>query len=129
MKQKAKRLLSVVLAFLMVIGIMPSGGLMTVPVMAAAEKFEINMSQYNESEMEISDGYSNGEPFGCMWRQGNVKFTGNGTELSITEDSVSGSSYQYAGAEYRTRERYGYGYYEVTMKPIKHSGVVSSFFT
>lgn len=128
MKQKAKRSLSVVLVFLMVIGIIPSGGLMTVPVMAADDgKFNINMSYFDEDKMEISDGYSNGSIFNCMWRKNNVNFDG-GVTLSITNDTED-SGYEYAGAEYRTKQTFGYGYYEVTMKPIKSKGVVSSFFT
>ncbi len=35
----------------------------------------------------------------------------------------------YSGAEYRTNEFYGYGYYETSMQAIKNDGVVSSFFT
>ena len=35
----------------------------------------------------------------------------------------------YSGGEFRSKDFYGYGKYEVSMKPIKNDGVVSSFFT
>ena len=47
--------------------------------------------------------------------------------LSITSDPYGATAY--AGGEYRTKEFYGYGMYDVSMKPIKNDGVVSSFFT
>jgi beta-glucanase (GH16 family) len=46
--------------------------------------------------------------------------------LSITNDS---GSKPYAGGEYRTRNNYSYGLYQVRMKPAKNTGIVSSFFT
>ena len=91
--------------------------------------YNINMSYFDSNEMEISNGYSNGSMFDCMWRSGNVAFSNNTTSLSITRDTDSGSGYNYAGAEYRTQQTFRYGYYEVTMKPIRNTGVVSSFFT
>ena len=35
----------------------------------------------------------------------------------------------YTGGEWRSKERFGYGLFQVNMKPIKNPGVVSSFFT
>lgn len=92
-------------------------------------QYNINMSYFDSSEMEISNGWSNGGMFNCMWRSDNVTFSNNLTNISITKDTVAGSGYSYAGGEYRTSKTFGYGYYEVTMKPIKNVGVVSSFFT
>lgn len=45
--------------------------------------------------------------------------------LKIDSDGRGG----YTGGEWRSKERFGYGLYQVNMKPIKNPGVVSSFFT
>jgi len=82
----------------------------------------------NASTMEIANGWSNGGQFNVTWRKSNCTFNEDKMQLVISEDKAGGSI-PYAGAEYRTRKFYGYGRYEVSMKPIKNDGVVSSFFT
>ena len=72
-----------------------------------------------------SNGWSNGNMFNCTWSKNNAKFEDGLLKLSIDKD-YEGS---YTGGEYRTNDFYGYGLYEVSMKPIKNKGVVSSFFT
>ena len=49
--------------------------------------------------------------------------------MTLTIDKDHSGKYNYSGAEYRTHEHYGYGYYETSMQAIKNDGVVSSFFT
>ena len=84
----------------------------------------------NSSSMEIANGWSNGGQFYVTWRKSNCTFDDNKMQLVISEDTAADAgSIPYAGAEYRTRKFYGYGRYEVSMKPIKNDGVVSSFFT
>jgi endoglucanase len=63
--------------------------------------------------------------FNCTWSQNNCKFEDGVMKLTIDEKFED----NYTGAEYRTNDMYGYGLYEVSMKPIKNDGVVSSFFT
>lgn len=63
----------------------------------------------------------------CTWRAENVNFNNGNMELSITKDSYGNTPY--AGGEYRKKEFFGYGMYDVRMKPIKNDGVVSPFFT
>ena len=66
----------------------------------------------------------NGPPFNCVFSQGNA-VVGDGTlTLSLTQ---SGNGF--AGAEYRSWERFSYGFYSVSMKAAACSGVISSFFT
>lgn len=84
---------------------------------------------YNNGNMWTkSDGWSNGDMFNCTWRAGNVNFYNGTMNLSLTRD-MQGGSVPYAGAEYRTNDTYGYGLYQVSMKPAKNTGIVSSFFT
>ena len=74
-----------------------------------------------------SDGWENGDPFDCGWYKSQTAFKDGALQLSIDKD-YSGK-YNYAGAEYRTNDFYGFGYYETSMQAIKNPGVVSSFFT
>ena len=74
---------------------------------------------------EASHGWSNGSMFNCTWTKNNVVFEDGVMKLSIDKSWDD----SYTGAEYRTKDFYGYGLYEVCMKPIKNVGVVSSFFT
>ena len=74
-----------------------------------------------------SDGWTNGDPFNCWWYKSNTSLDGGC--LSLTIDGDKGGKGMYSGAEYRTTDFYGFGYYETSMQAIKNDGVVSSFFT
>lgn len=76
---------------------------------------------------EFSDGWSNGSMFNCTWRKSNGSFSDGSMKLTIDKDLLDKPPY--SGAEFRSKDFYGYGMYEVVMKPIKNDGVVSSFFT
>lgn len=83
-----------------------------------------DFSQGEPSNWESSDGWSNGSMFNCTWRKVNTVYEDGVLKLSI--DTFADG---YSGGEVRTKEFYGYGMYETSMKPIKNIGVVSSFFT
>lgn len=78
-------------------------------------------------KFEFSDGWSNGSMFNCTWRKSNGSISDGSMKLTIDKDLLDKPPY--SGAEFRSRDFYGYGMYEVVMKPIKNDGVVSSFFT
>lgn len=78
---------------------------------------------------ECSDGWTNGSMFNCTWRKANVDFSDGSMKLKIDLDGNGEGAIPYSGAEFRSKDFYGYGMYEVVMKPIKNDGVVSSFFT
>ena len=66
----------------------------------------------------------NGNPFNCSFANSNA-VVGNGLlTISLTKNGNS-----YVGAEYRTTNRFSYGFYSVKMKAAKCPGVISSFFT
>ncbi|MBD7911212.1 MULTISPECIES: glycoside hydrolase family 16 protein [Clostridium] len=125
-KKKLKTLACSVLT----LGVFASVALLSTNAHAATtSKMGEDFSYFNTSNWSKSDGWSNGDMFNCTWRASNVNFYGNGQmELSITKDN-KGGSVPYAGGEYRSNNKYGYGFYQVNMKPAKHTGVVSSFFT
>ena len=81
------------------------------------------------SVFECSDGWTNGSMFNCTWRKANVSFSDGSMKLKIDLDGTGEGAIPYSGAEFRSKAFYGFGMYEVVMKPIKNDGVVSSFFT
>lgn len=87
---------------------------------------EDDFTEFNTSFWMKTDGYSNGDMFNCTWRGDNISFTGDGLlSLALTSSSTG----EFDGAEYRSLEKYGYGKYEIRMKPAANPGIVSSFFT
>ena len=66
----------------------------------------------------------NGHPFNCSFSNQNAVIADGKLTISLT-----GNNGKYVGAEYRSRDHFGYGFYSVKMKAAKCSGVISSFFT
>lgn len=90
----------------------------------------IDLSEGENDMFICSDGWTNGSMFNVSWRKENITFKDGKMQLSIDKDKKELiDNIPYSGAEYRSNERYGYGRYETSMKAIKNSGVVSSFFT
>lgn len=86
--------------------------------------FGAGFDYFDSGTFEISDGWSNGGMFNCIWRAANAGFWGGQMHLTINSDAAG-----YTGGECRTKQAFGYGMYDVSMKPIKNDGVVTSFFT
>lgn len=84
--------------------------------------FKTSFESYDASYMELRTG-ANGDMFDCIWQPDNVNFDGEGLSLKIDRDADG-----YTGGEWRTREYFHYGLYQVRMKAIKNTGVVTSFF-
>ena len=78
---------------------------------------------------ETADGYSNGSMFNVTWRKKNVTFNDGKMQLVIDNDVAKLKGIPYSGGEFRSKDFFHYGRYEVSMKAIKNDGVVSSFFT
>lgn len=90
--------------------------------------FSDGFDSANTQAWSKSDGWSNGGMFNCTWRASNVNFTNGAMDLTLNKDSQGGTT-PYAGGEYRSNDTYSYGLYQVSMKPAKNTGIVSSFFT
>lgn len=80
------------------------------------------------STFERSGDWTNGSMFNVTWRKTSCTFEDGKLQLTIDFDK-NGKDIPYSGAELRSKDFYGYGRYEVSMKAIKNDGVVSSFFT
>lgn len=83
------------------------------------------------TNIQISNGYANNAPFNCFWSSSCVQLKDDRLLMSVEEGTnySRGREYKYVGAECRMRARFSYGFYSVSMKAAKCSGVVSSFFT
>ena len=66
----------------------------------------------------------NGHPFNCSFQRSNAVVSDGLLTISLTKTNDG-----YAGAEYRSTDFFGYGYFSVSMKAAKCPGVISSFFT
>ena len=85
----------------------------------------VDYSKGGSSNFFLAHGYSNRGMFNCTWSRDAGKVENNKLNLSLYEKNGV-----YYGAEYRSiQPNYSYGYYATRMKPIKCSGVISSFFT
>lgn len=78
---------------------------------------------------ECANGWTNGSMFNVTWRKKNVTFNDGKMQLIIDKDETPKNGIPYSGGEFRSKDFFGYGRYEVSMKAIKNDGVVSSFFT
>ena len=121
-----KRLLSLLIIAVISVSMIPLQLSVTSDVYAAGSSFSEDFASFN-SNWEYRSG-SNGSPFNCVFSPSQVSFKDSKLVLTLDRD-YSGSGYPYKGAEYRTSNVYGYGYYETKMKPAKNTGIVSSFFT
>lgn len=88
-----------------------------------------DLTDFDDENFEVANGWRNNVPFNCIWRKDNIKFNDGIMSMTIDLDDISAGEKVWSGAEYRTWEFFHYGMYEVRMKPISNSGVVSSFAT
>ncbi len=94
-----------------------------------AESLYVDFTNGKPDNFEEANGWCNGSCFNVTWRKNNVTFENGRMQLIIDTDSIPVNGVPYSGGEFRSKEFYGYGRYEVSMKAIKNDGVVSSFFT
>ena len=82
---------------------------------------------FEDSEIEgfwARNDRGNQHPFNCSFSRANAVIANNLLTLSLTKTGTG-----YAGAEYRSQQRFGYGFYSVKMRAASCPGVISSFFT
>lgn len=77
-----------------------------------------------------SDGWTNGDPFNARWTASQVTFSEGQAHLAISENPAENKPVGegYLGGELRTSYYYGFGDYEVRMKPSTSAGTASTFF-
>ncbi len=90
--------------------------------------------QPDEKVLFASDGWSNGSVFNTVWTSGNLTYSDGAMHLGIKEEAKTvyldgkETPFRYTSGEARTTYYYGYGDYEVRMKPSATVGTASTFF-
>lgn len=92
------------------------------------------LADFSKGEAETvfaSDGWTNEDVFNTFWKDDNVTYENGAMNLSITEnpDGSMETNDGYFGGEGRTHQYFGYGDFEVRMKPSGKNGTCSAFFT
>ena len=75
----------------------------------------------------ISDGWNNGAHQNCTWTKNNIKVEDG--HLQLTFNNTPLKERKFSCAEIQTKQRFGYGTYEVRMKAADISGLNSAFFS
>ena len=88
-----------------------------------------DLSEGMPSFFESSNGWTNGSMFNVFWRAENVTFENGKMQLKIDYDPREEQGIPYSGGEFRSKDFYGYGRDEASIKAIKNNGVVTSLFT
>ncbi len=87
-----------------------------------------------EKVLFATNGYSNGSVFNTVWTSDNLTYSNGQMHLGLKAEEktvdLNGTPtmFQYTSGEARTRYYYGYGDYEVRMKPSTSKGTASTFF-
>ena len=99
------------------------------PAVVPLGSFVDQLGAYDTKRWIKADRWTNGSPFDNAWRADHVVHDAtNGTmSLRLTNRAYLGEPY--SSGEYRTKGFHGYGCYEARFRPVRQSGVVTSFFT
>lgn len=139
---KKKNLLALSMAIVMLVGTMLTGCGETQKTVALTDNVLAQGTTVIDFSKEVdptvvfeSDGWTNGDVFNVVWTKSNVKYEGGLLKLGITKEDKNAwledkeVTYNYTAGEARTQNYYGYGDYEVKMKPSANPGTASTFFT
>lgn len=94
---------------------------------ATGASFVDTFSQLDQKRWYISDGWNNGPHQNCNWAKDQVKVEDGHLVLGFEQRQTKDRSY--VCGELQTRERFGFGTYEIRMKAASGSGLNSAFFT
>jgi endo-1,3-1,4-beta-glycanase ExoK len=81
-------------------------------------------SDFNQ-QWTVSNGYSNGSPFGCAWSYSEVWKTNSGSNGFLNVNLNGGTT---KCGEVKSKRSFRYGSFVTNMKPLNTAGTISSFF-
>jgi endo-1,3-1,4-beta-glycanase ExoK len=93
----------------------------------ASDSFTDHLQHADTARWSKADGWTNGSPFDNAWAADHVLFQDNAMILRLDDTAQQGQPY--TSGEYRSNGFYGYGCFEVSMKPAASAGLVTAFFT
>jgi len=101
----------------------------SIPWTQGPDSFQEPLDAFDSSRWFRSDAWTTGGEFNVGWRADHVRFADGKMELRLdTTPCPEGCSGRpYASGEYASTRYYGFGRYEVRMKPARGSGTVTSF--
>lgn len=128
MMKKYLRILSLVLSCLVILTSCGGGGTTSL----GGVENRLTLKEYKVADFSIGspDGFwarndrGNGHPFNCAFYRSNAVINDGILTMKLTKGRDG-----YVGAEYRSTQKFSYGFYSVKMKPANCPGVISSFFT
>ena len=95
-----------------------------------------NFENGEQEEMFPSDGWTNGGEFDAVWKKENITYSNGEMHLAIKDEEATvydeegkETTLTHTAGEIRSHKLYGYGDFEVRMKPTNIPGTVSTFFT
>jgi endo-1,3-1,4-beta-glycanase ExoK len=91
------------------------------------ESFVENFDRLDQSRWYISDGWANGDHQNCTWSKDQVKVADGVLTLSFQKEKTKDR--EHACGEVQTKQRFGYGTYEIRMKAVAGAGLNTGFFT
>ncbi len=94
---------------------------------AKGESFVETFDKLDTGRWYISDGWSNGDHQNCTWSSKQAKVEDGRLKLGFAKQDYKQRSH--VCGEVQTRQRFGYGVYEVRMKAVAGSGLNTGFFT
>ena len=99
------------------------------PAVVPLGSFVDQLGTYDTQRWMKADRWTNGSPFDNAWRADHVVHDGTAGIMSLRLSNRAYLGQPYSSGEYRTRGFHGYGCYEARFRPVRQSGVVTSFFT
>lgn len=111
------------------LGFTAAMGLSTAQAQEAANgtSFVDTFPKLDSARWYISDGWTNGAHQNCIWTKNNVKVQNGHLEMTFNDTPLKDR--KYSCAEIQTKQRFGYGTYEVRMKAADASGLNTAFFS
>ncbi|MGF1724065.1 family 16 glycosylhydrolase [Photobacterium nomapromontoriensis] len=94
----------------------------------AANSFHDPLTSLNDARWWKSDGWSNGYPFFNRWEGDAIAHNKDSMAITLSHQPIAGDPLDYQSGELRSHDYYGYGCFEIEMKPVSASGVISAFF-
>ncbi|MBY5944018.1 family 16 glycosylhydrolase [Photobacterium rosenbergii] len=98
------------------------------PFINAKATLEDPLTELDSTFWWKSHGWSNGFPSYTRWESEAISHSDEGMAITLSYAPNEIDEFDFQSGELRSEEFYGYGCYEVEMKPIAEPGVVSSFF-
>ncbi|AJR08296.1 1,3-beta-glucanase [Photobacterium gaetbulicola] len=98
------------------------------PFLLAGNSITDPLTALNTELWWKSDGWCNGFPFDSRWEGEAISHSADGMAITLSHAPNGEDAFEFQSGELRSHDFYGYGCYEVEIKPIAEPGVISSFF-